>query len=187
MWTWTRKISGRICRYTYGVKKNIRFDRANHPQLKKVIRNNIEYCDDIFDIHVRVGQTVEVGEPQVKKTYSVAEHDQTVIDFEILTSNNKEPTYTTDEGCTRLGTFKIDLPDTSKGLDRKVIVYMTFSGTEIAVTAVDKDNPERAVTTTVDFLGWCEEPISKSRSVQLKSYQKQKDTDDYLMISKINF
>ncbi|XP_052674624.1 heat shock 70 kDa protein 12A-like [Crassostrea angulata] len=148
-----QKISGRVCRYTYGVKIVTTFDNTIHPKLKKILHNNIEYCDDIFSIHVRVGQIVEVGEPQVKQTYEVTEPDQTSIGFKIYTSNNKEPTYTTDEGCTYLGTLTTDMPDTSKGMDRGATVHMTFSGTEIAVTAVDRDNPERAVTTKVDFLG----------------------------------
>lgn len=137
------KISGRICRYTYGVKIVTKFDSTMHPKSKKILHNNIEYCDDIFSIHVRVGQIVEVGEPQVKQTYDVTEPDQTSIGFKVYTSNNKEPTYTTDEGCTYLGTLTIDMPDTSKGMDRGATVHMTFSGTEIAVTAVDRDNPER--------------------------------------------
>lgn len=147
------KISGRVCRYTYGVDKVTKFDSTKHPHSKKILRNDIEYCDDIFSIHVRVGQIVEIGEPQVKITYTVINPNQTAIEFNIYTSHNKEPTYVTDEGCTRLGTFTIDMPDTSKGIDREVDTYMTFSGTEIVVTAVDPDNPERAVKTTVDFLG----------------------------------
>lgn len=147
------KISGRICRYTYGIEKITKFDSTIHPLSKKVLRNNTEYCDHIFSIHARVGQIVEIGEPQVKQTYIVVEPDQKAITFDIYTSNNKEPTYTTDAGVTQLGTLIIDLPDTSKGLDRGAIVHMTFSGTEIAVTAVDQDDPEKVVTTTVDFLG----------------------------------
>lgn len=147
------KISGRVCRYTYGVSTQIEFDSTIHPKSKKVILDNIDYCDDIFSIHVRVGQFVEVGKPQVKQTYCVLEPDQTYLEMDIYTSNDKEPTYTTDEGCTYLGTVTIDMPDTSKGLDREAIVHMTFSGTEIAVTAVDRDNPTRAIITKVDFLG----------------------------------
>lgn len=131
----------------------MKFDSTIHPLSKKILRNNMEYCDDIFSVHVRVGQIVEVGEPQVEQAYIVVEPDQKAITFDIYTSNNKEPTYTTDAGCTYLGTLKIDMSDTSKGMDRGAIVHMTFSGTEIAVTAVDQDDPERAVTTTVDFLG----------------------------------
>eukprot|EP00105_Crassostrea_gigas_P037535 XP_019921683.1 PREDICTED: heat shock 70 kDa protein 12A-like [Crassostrea gigas] len=147
------KISSRVCRYTYGVEAVIKFDSTIHPKSKKILHNSLEYCGDIFSIHVRVGQIVEVGEPQVKKTYVVTEPDQISIEFKIYTSNNKEPTYTTDVGCTYLGKLTIDMPDTSKGVDRGATVQMTFSGTEITVTAVDKDDPERAVTTKVDFLG----------------------------------
>lgn len=147
------KVSGRVCRYTYGVKTSTKFNSSIHPKFKKIILNGIERCNDIFSIHVRVGQVVEVGEPQMKRTYTVVEPDQTNVLFNIYTSHDKEPTYTTDEGCTHLGKLTIGMPDTSKGMDRKVIVHMTFSGTEIAVTAVDPDNPERAVTTNVDFLG----------------------------------
>uniref|UniRef100_A0A8W8L3S8 Heat shock 70 kDa protein 12A n=1 Tax=Magallana gigas TaxID=29159 RepID=A0A8W8L3S8_MAGGI len=146
-------ISGRISRYTYGVKTLKEFDSTIHPKVKKIVLNGIEYCDEIFSIHVRVGQIVEVGEPQVKQTYIVTEPDQTSIEFKIYNSNNREPTYTTDEGCTYLGRLTIEMLDTSKGKDRGAIVQMTFSGTEIAVTAVDKDNPEKVVLTKVDFLG----------------------------------
>lgn len=148
-----KKVSGRVCRYTYGVKTARRFNSSIHPKFKKIIHNGIERCDDIFSIHVRVGQVVEVGEQQVKRTYTPVEPDQTNVVFDIYTSNDKEPTYTTDEGCTHLGKLRVNMPDTSKGMDRGVIVHMTFSGTKIAVTAVDPDNPERAVTTNVDFLG----------------------------------
>lgn len=148
-----KNITGRVCKFTYGVRINRKFDSAIHPKFKKVLRNNIEYCDDIFDIHIRVGQIVEVGEPQVKQTYTLINPDQTSLNLEIFTSNNREPTYTTDMGCTYLGKLTIDMPDTSMGTNRGVIAHMTFSGTEIAVTAVDRDNPKRAVTTNVDFLG----------------------------------
>lgn len=148
-----QNITGRVCKYTYGVRINRKFDCAIHPKFKKVLRNNIEYCDDIFDIHIRVGQIVEVGEPQVKQNYTLIDPDQTSLELEIFTSNNREPTYTTDMGCTYLGKLTIDMPDTTKGTNRGVIAHMTFSGTEIAVTAVDRDNTKRAVTTNVDFLG----------------------------------
>lgn len=114
---------------------------------KKIVENGVERCDHIFDIHVRVGQTVKVGEPQLTRNYTVIAPNQTIINFPIYSS------YTTDEGCTHLGKLTIDMPDISKGMDRGANVHMVFSGTEIAVTAVDRDNPKRVVSTTVDFLG----------------------------------
>lgn len=89
----------------------------------------------------------------MKQTYTLIDPDQTRLNLEIFTSNNREPTFTTDMGCTYLGKLTIDMPDTTKGTNRGVIAHMTFSGTEIAITAVDRDNPKRAVTTNVDFLG----------------------------------
>lgn len=121
--------------------------------LKKIIQHGVEFCDDIFDVHVRVGQMVYVGESQVNQNYTVAEKDQTSITFSIYTSNNKEPTYTTDEGCIRLGNLTLDMPDSSKGMNRGASVHMMFSGTEIIVTAVDRDDSKKVVSTTVDFLG----------------------------------
>lgn len=100
-----------------------------------------------------MGQLIKVGEPQANITYTVAEPDVTRMTISIYTSNNKEPTYTTDEGCARLGKFTIDMPDTSKGMNRGVNVSMTFSGTEIVVTAVDQDDPKKVVSITVNFLG----------------------------------
>lgn len=57
------------------------------------------------------------------------------------------------KACTLLGQISLDVSDTSKGTDRGAYVHMTFSGTEIVVTAEDKDDPENVVSTTVDFLG----------------------------------
>lgn len=115
--------------------------------------NGVEHCQDLFSIHVRVGQLVKVGKAQVNQYFTVLEPNQTAIKFDIYTSNNKEPTYTTEEGCTLLGTLTIDKPDTTKGINRGANVHMTFSGTEIVVTAVDRDDPKKIVSTTVNFLG----------------------------------
>ena len=148
-----KAISGRVCKYTYGVGTMIPFNSTIHPQSKKIKLNGVDLCRDKFSIHVRVGQLVKVGEPQVKQGYSVTTPDSTTISFGIYTSNDKEPTYTTDVGCTRLGTLTLDMPDTSKGKNRGADVYMTFSGTEIIVTAVDQNDPKRIVAINVDFLG----------------------------------
>ncbi|XP_052696765.1 heat shock 70 kDa protein 12B-like [Crassostrea angulata] len=148
-----KTISARVCKYTYGVNKTNKFKSGIHLKSKKCIINGVERCRDLFSTHVRVGQLVKVGKPQVKQNYHVVAPDQNRISFSIYTSNNKEPTYTTDEGCALLGKLTLHMPDTTKGMNRGANVHMTFSGTEILVTAVDQDNPEKAVTTTVDFLG----------------------------------
>eukprot|EP00105_Crassostrea_gigas_P004833 XP_011418178.1 PREDICTED: heat shock 70 kDa protein 12A [Crassostrea gigas] len=148
-----KTISARVCKYTYGVAMSKIFDSTIHLESQKIICNGVEHCNNLFDIHVRMGQLVKVGEPQVSKKYAVVKPDQTEIDFEIYISNNTDPTYTTEKGCTHLGKLTFNLPDTTKGMDRGAHVHMTFSGTEIVVTAVDQDDPDKVVSTTVDFLG----------------------------------
>nr|XP_022323071.1 heat shock 70 kDa protein 12B-like isoform X4 [Crassostrea virginica] len=148
-----KTISARVCKYTYGVRITRKFDENIHLQSKKVLRDGVERCKDIFSVHVSVGKLIKVGEPQFKKCYSVIDHDQKRLSFDIYTSNERTPTYTTDVGCTCLGKLTIDMPDTTKGKDRGAFVHMTFSGTEITVTAVDKDDPTKTVSTNVDFLG----------------------------------
>lgn len=120
---------------------------------KKFTLDGVEFCDDIFQIDVCVGQLVKVGEAQVNQTYAVSEPDQTGMEFLIYTLNNNEPAYTKDEGCICLGKLPLYMPDTTKGMNRGANVHMRFSGTEIVVTAVDKDDPQKVVSTTVDFLG----------------------------------
>lgn len=88
----------------------------------------------------------------MNKNYNVAEPDQETLSFSVYTSDKKEPTYTTEEGCKLLGVISLDMADTSKGIDRGANVHMTFSGTDIVVTAEDKDDPEIFVSITVDFL-----------------------------------
>lgn len=148
-----KTVSSRVCRKTYGVRVSAIFDSAIHPKSKKVVENGVDRCTDIFNIHVHVGESVEVGEPQVEKLYSVIHPNQKEITFSIYASQNKDPMFTTDKGCKCLGKLKINMPDITKGLDRGAKVQMTFSGTEIHVKATDKDNSENIVKTSVDFLG----------------------------------
>lgn len=148
-----KTMSDRVCRYTYGVRSSVIFNSATHPKSKKIVENGVDRCNDIFNIHVRVGESVKVDEPHVEKEYGVVNPNQKSLIFQIYVSQYKNPMFTTDEGCKYLGKFSIDIPDISKGMDRGAKVRMTFSGTEIRVTAVDKDNSEKIVSTRVDFLG----------------------------------
>lgn len=112
-----------------------------HPESKQIKENDEELCTDIFSVHVRMGDTVDVGKSQGNKTYTVVEPHQQKMNFLVYTSNVKNPKFITDECCTRLGNIFIDMPDTSNGMDRGAMVNMTFRGTEFVVTAVEKDNP----------------------------------------------
>lgn len=146
-------ITGRISKYTYGIRVCTPFDTSIHPKSKKIIVNGLEKCTDCFDKHVCVDDLLEKEKQQEKRTYTLSDPDERKMVFEIFCSINKEPTFTTDLGCHCLGKLTLDMPDISKGTNQGANVSMTFGGTEIKVTAVDKDDQEKIVSTTVDFLG----------------------------------
>lgn len=146
-------ITGRIVRYTYGVRANTPFDNTIHPNAKKIVVGGVEYCADTFSIHVRVDDSHEIGKPQEVQTYTICEPNGKLLNFAIFCSVIKEPKFTTDLGCHLLGELTLDMPDISKGKDRGANVCMTFFDSEIKITAVDKDDQEKSVSTYVDFLG----------------------------------
>lgn len=146
-------ITGRVSKYTYGVRSCPPFDSTIHPRAKKIVVNGVERCTDYFDIHVHMGDSLEMGEPQKERLYTICEPEGKRLEFEIFCSIVEQPTFTTDLGCHFLGKLILDMPDISKGTDRGANVSMAFGGTEIKVTAVDKDDHEKIVSTTVDFLG----------------------------------
>ncbi|XP_069130064.1 heat shock 70 kDa protein 12B-like [Argopecten irradians] len=147
-----RAIKSRICKYTYGVAVTHEFDEAKHNISYRVVRSNgAVRCDNIFDIHVRVGDTVDIGQPQVVQSYTPAEPHDTSMTLRVFVSTERDPMYTTDSGCTKIGQMTVAMPDTSKGRDRSVKVQMTFSNTELEVKATNEDTG-KSVTAAFDFL-----------------------------------
>ncbi|KAL4224281.1 hypothetical protein ACF0H5_017735 [Mactra antiquata] len=132
-------FNSRISRETYGVKSNVDFDETKHDASKKW-RNEetgVFKCKDIFDIHVKKGQSVSLLEPQPKQVYNPAYQDQKSVSLPIYSSSNINPQYTTDEGCKQIGIVEVEMSDTTGGRDRKVEVSMSYGGTQIAVLAKD--------------------------------------------------
>ncbi|OWF40770.1 heat shock 70 kDa protein 12B-like [Mizuhopecten yessoensis] len=147
-----RAITSRVCKYTYGVNCTKIFDAEKHdPSHRYTTSDGQVRCRNIFDIHVRIGDCVDIGQPQTVKSYRPTNPDQTAMSFEVYVSTETDPDYVTDPGCTKIGIFKIAMPDTSKGLKRSVSVQMTFSNAELEVEAADKDTGEK-VTAAFDFL-----------------------------------
>lgn len=49
-------VTERIARYTYGVAKTVRFVEEKFPKERSVKIGTKDFCDNVFDIHVKVGQ-----------------------------------------------------------------------------------------------------------------------------------
>lgn len=141
-------VSERVAKYSYGIASLQKFDRKIHSKEKK----EKDFCNDVFDVHVRKGTSLVFNEVQSEKLYEPNRDEQKVMDFDLYVSELDQcPKYVTDLGCQYLGTLSVVLPKPLKGKKRGVYVRMTFGDTELRVKAVNKINNEET-TATFDFL-----------------------------------
>ncbi|WAQ94408.1 HS12A-like protein [Mya arenaria] len=142
-------ITERISKFTYGVRTTRLFDEAIHDEKNKKPSEDGARCHNLFSKHVEIGQKLKVGEPQIQKRYGTTESDQTSLSFSIFTTYEKDPIYTTDPGCTHVGTLTV--PISGSGLDRWVTVRFIFGGTEIDIEATE-ESTGKVHHLKIDFL-----------------------------------
>ena len=151
-------IDSRIMSTTYGFGVNHPFNDKVHPIEKRHVVEGVVWCKDCFVVLVKENEIVQVGEKRSFPNYRPLEKDQTEVLFEFFNSNNPEAKYTTDPAVGRsIGKVIVQSPDISRGTDRDIDVCVTFGGTEIKVTAIDKTSGKTA-TAYLDFL--CEKALS---------------------------
>lgn len=124
-------IECRISPCTYGVKMNIEFDPEKHMESKKQVIDGVEYCKDIFDKHIEIGQELKLGETQVERFYVPLTSDQTNIRFIMYRSVEQNPLYV--DNCEKLGNLLIVVPNDKQ--DRSVEVHIKFGGGELIAEA----------------------------------------------------
>ncbi|XP_060562930.1 heat shock 70 kDa protein 12A-like [Ruditapes philippinarum] len=147
-------IAERVGKYTYGERiSHLTTNNCTHSRLNtKLDDNGNMRCFDIFRIHVKIGQSVKLGEEQLERISSPLYDTQTSVGFEIYASSKPTPVFVTDPDCSKIGSFSIPIPDTSLGKARKFGTTFLFGGTEIEVKVVDKATG-KVTKRTVDFLG----------------------------------
>lgn len=147
-------ITERVCKYTYGEGTTHKFSEScTHKVGKREKDGNGDMrCFDIFAIHVRVGQTVKIGDEQQERTFTPVTDDQTSIATHIYASEEQNPDLVTEPGSQHIGSLTIPIPDTSLGRNREFGTTFLFGGTEVQVKVTDKAS-KKVYTTRVDFLG----------------------------------
>ncbi|XP_033742556.1 heat shock 70 kDa protein 12B-like [Pecten maximus] len=145
-------ISERVCKYTYGVRCRRTFIEGFHKEEYKINSVRGIKCNNIFEVHARIGDLVKIGQACQPFRHVVVSEKQKIMKIRIFASDEKEPIYVTDGGCQKLGAIVIDMPDITNGLKRGNTVSMTFGGTEIEVNAVDIETG-RKHRAFFDFLG----------------------------------
>jgi len=146
-------IQTRVCKHTYGIELNPLFSDIHHDNHRKFESNGRFYCKDVFDKHVEIGQKLNYGEPQSDRMYAPLTSTQEHVDVVVYASSERQPTYVTDKGCTQVGKFTINVRDMSVPLSMRTLnVTLTFSGTEIEVSATERDTG-KVTKSNVNFLG----------------------------------
>jgi hypothetical protein len=152
-------IASRVAKRTYGVAICEKFDKEKHFNRKQIIRNNTIYVDNIFDPYAIQGKSYENG-MVTEKTYYPTEPDQTSVQINIYSvdrvirergGNSEDINYVDEYDMEKMGYFKVEMPDTTGGTNRKVRLDIQFGGTEILVTGTDMTTGKRAGT-TIEFL-----------------------------------
>lgn len=143
-------IVARVCKYTYGIAMMAPFKEGLSDPRKKRIINGELICDDVFDVHLSVGERVSLYDIRTGKEYSL-HRGQSHSLLEVYASSVPHPEYVTDNSCTRLGSLVLEVPPDTHEND-KIVVCLYYSGTELGVSAFNLKTKQKTKT-YFDFLG----------------------------------
>lgn len=142
-------VSSRIMPFTYGIAVTKAYDEAKHPVTKMVMINNKKKVENIFDVFVRVGEEVRIGQEINRSDFTPNYMQRSCV--RVFTSSKQTPEYVTDEGCSRLGMMTIEHPEGDTFEDKKLDVTFVFGDTELLVRAT-LVKTGREFTTYIDCL-----------------------------------
>ncbi|KAL3878427.1 hypothetical protein ACJMK2_030777 [Sinanodonta woodiana] len=140
----------RICRNTYGTEGMRYFIKDHDPEENKVMVDGEPFCK-VFVKHAEIGQTVSLDETFPVEMEALTA-TATSMKVPVLISQKKHPVYTSEQECRQLGHIRVNMSNTTGGLDRKVTVNMVFEDSELRVEAVDITSGEK-VAASFDLLG----------------------------------
>lgn len=145
-----RAITARVCKYTYGIAMSLPFKEGVHDPSKRRFINGEDICDDIFDVHLNVGQQVSLTGKRTGKPYNV-HCGQSHSLLEVYASSVPSPKYVTENWCTRLGSVVLELPPDMRR-DEKIFVALCYGGTELGAIAWNSKTGTQTQA-FFDFLG----------------------------------
>lgn len=145
----------RRSKLTYGVGVLNKFDPLKHPRSKYVMKDNREWCKDVFETFVRANEAVAIGD-YVTKCYTPARPNQQTLIINIYSTAEQGVQFVTEANVKKCGTLRIDVANSttlaqSLKQRRKLHVSMQFGKTEIAVKGVDEATG-KSVEACIDFL-----------------------------------
>ncbi|XP_051814755.1 heat shock 70 kDa protein 12A-like [Acanthochromis polyacanthus] len=132
-------LASRKSAFTYGIEMRDRFDASKHKEGKKLTHSGSDWCKDIFNKLVEIGEDVGWDEPR-EYTFGPAEEKQSAMTIAFYCTEEKNPAYVDDDGVSKIGSFVVNMPNTEGGMNRQVKLEVKFGFTEMKAMATDLDS-----------------------------------------------
>ena len=137
-----RLITSRIAKMTYGINTLTTYDPDRHPEEKKVVIEDEDFCQDVFDVFVKKGQSVSIDEVHTK-IYCPVRTRQTVMRIIFYCTESTDVQFVDEPGVSQLGELSIDIGKPFQTVEDKTVkVTLMFGQTNIRATATNKDSTE---------------------------------------------
>lgn len=121
-----------------------------HPTNKRIVLDGVSWCDDLFNKHIEMGQTVRSDDDFPEEEYFPVTAGMKQGVLMIYATTERDPQFTDDPQCQLVGLIKLDLE--GGDVNSKVLVKLIFGGTELIIKAREETTGNVTIG-HVDFLG----------------------------------
>ncbi|XP_041858641.1 heat shock 70 kDa protein 12A-like [Melanotaenia boesemani] len=143
-------VASRKSGFTYGLAVREPFDKSQHRTDKKVMDKDGDWCDDIFKKLVVIDEDIGWNESR-EYSLSAGGSDNRETIFQFFHTERKNPNYVDERGIEKIGSFVVNSPDITRGLNRELKLKIKFGFTEMTATATDVDSGSTK-TIELDFM-----------------------------------
>ena len=84
-----RLITSRIAKMTYGINTLTTYDPDRHPEEKKVVIEDEDFCQDVFDVFVKKGQSVLIDEVHTQNILPCSDKANCIENYFLLYRINR--------------------------------------------------------------------------------------------------
>ena len=130
-------LRARVMGKTYGIGTCSTFDPDKHPQEKRFETPHETLCRDIFRTLVKKNERIDIEETR-SFSFTPIYDDATFVTFTFYSTNHERAKFTTDPEVVSEGVIvRLPSPDTTKGINRNILLEVKFGGTELKATFTD--------------------------------------------------
>uniref|UniRef100_A0A087Y532 Heat shock protein family A (Hsp70) member 12A.2 n=1 Tax=Poecilia formosa TaxID=48698 RepID=A0A087Y532_POEFO len=144
-------VASRKSAYTYGVSCSEEFDKLKHKDDKKYTnKEGVIFCGDLFCKLVEIDEDVRWNETR-NHSFSPVEKHQTQMNVRFYRTKKNDPMYVDEPKVEKIGSFIVESPDTTLGMDRQINLEIKFGSTEMTATGTDRETGVGR-TVTLNFM-----------------------------------